>query len=99
MNLYNNGFSGGLVAIVLYPILTSLVKSRRPVLMEEDLFAIFASDAPQRPEELPGKERRLGKDRRSGNERRAKKQERDGEERRSGKDRRTAEDRRTGKGK
>ncbi len=89
MNLYNNGFSGGLVAIVLYPILTSLVKSRRPVLMEEDLFAMFASDAPQRPEELPGKERRLGKDRRSGNERRAKKQERDGEERRSGKDRRT----------
>lgn len=62
MNLYNNGFSGGLVAIVLYPILTSLVKSRRPVLMEEDLFAMFASDAPQPPEELPGKEKRSGKE-------------------------------------
>ncbi len=54
MNLYNNGFSGGLVAIVLYPVLTSLVKRRRPVLMEEDLFAMFASDDPQPPEELPG---------------------------------------------
>ncbi len=56
MNLYNNGFSGGLVAIVLYPILTSLVKRRRPVLLEEDLFAMFEQDAPQAPEELPGKE-------------------------------------------
>ena len=36
MNLYNNGFSGGLVAIVLYPM--------------------FEQDAPQAPEELPGKE-------------------------------------------
>jgi len=62
MNLYNNGFSGGLVAIVLYPILTSLVKSRRPVLVEEDLFAMFASDAPQLPEELPGKELPIEKD-------------------------------------
>ena len=61
MNLYNNGFSGGLVAIVLYPILESLAKSRRPVLMEEDLFAMFASDAPQPPEELPGRETRAGK--------------------------------------
>ena len=56
MNLYNNGFSGGLVAIVLYPILTALVRHRRPVLMEEDLFAIFAEDDPQPPEELPGRE-------------------------------------------
>ncbi len=56
MNLYNNGFSGGLVAIVLYPILTSLVKRRRPVLLEEDLFAMFEQDTPQAVEELPGKE-------------------------------------------
>lgn len=62
MNLYNNGFSGGLVAIVLYPVLESLVKRRRPVLMEEDLFAMFASDAPQHPEELPGKNARAGKE-------------------------------------
>ena len=58
MNLYNNGFSGGLVAIVLYPILTSLVERRRPVLMEEDLFAMFDSNEPQPPEDLPGRERR-----------------------------------------
>ena len=62
MNLYNNGFSGGLVAIVLYPILTSLVKRRRPVLMEEDLFAMFDEDAPQSPDELPGRERQPGVD-------------------------------------
>ncbi len=55
MNLYNNGFSGGLIAIVLYPILTALVERRRPVLMEEDLFAMFSSNAPQAPGELPGK--------------------------------------------
>lgn len=62
MNLYNNGFSGGLVAIVLYPILTSLVKRRRPVLMEEDLFAMFDEDAPQSPDELPGRERQPSED-------------------------------------
>ena len=62
MNLYNNGFSGGLVAIVLYPILTSLVKRRRPVLMEEDLFAMFDEDAPQAADELPGRERQPGED-------------------------------------
>ncbi len=52
MNLYNNGFSGGLIAIVLYPILTTLVKRRRPVLEEEDLFAMFEQVEPQDPEEL-----------------------------------------------
>ena len=97
MNLYNNGFSGGLIAIVLYPILSSLIKWRRPVLMEEDLFAMFASDAPQRPDELPGKERRLGKDRRSGKDRRVEKEAWASEERRSGKERRTGQDRRAKK--
>ncbi len=96
MNLYNNGFSGGLVAIVLYPILTALVESRRPVLLEEDLFAMFASDAPQPLEELPGKEKRLGRDRRSGAERRVGNKEWSEEDRRSGNDRRTGEDRRSG---
>ena len=52
MNLYNNGFSGGLIAIVLYPILTTLVRHRRPVLEEEDLFAMFEQAGPQDPEEL-----------------------------------------------
>ena len=102
MNLYNNGFSGGLVAIVLYPILTSLVKNRRPVLREEDLYAMFVSDAPQSPEELPGKERRLGTDRRSGKDRRSGIERRvnrlpwPGEERRSGADRRSGKERRSG---
>lgn len=52
MNLYNNGFSGGLVAIVLYPIITSLVRHRRPVLQAEDLFDVFEHDEPQRSSTL-----------------------------------------------
>ena len=97
MNLYNNGFSGGLVAIVLYPILTSVVKARRPVLTEEDLFAMFEEMKPQSPEELPPKERRLRKDRRSGRDRRVRREDWPGAERRSGKERRSGNDRRTGK--
>ncbi len=97
MNLYNNGFSGGLVAIVLYPILTSLVKRRRPVLMEEDLFAMFDEDAPQSPDELPGKERRSLEDRRSGTDRRVSQEPWTGPERRSGTDRRSGADRRADK--
>lgn len=95
MNLYNNGFSGGLVAIVLYPILISLVERRRPVLMEEDLYAMFESDVPQAPETLPGKERRAGRDRRSGGDRRTGDQAWDGGESRSGKDRQAGGDRRS----
>lgn len=97
MNLYNNGFSGGLVAIVLYPILTSLVKRRRPVLLEEDLFAMFDEDAPQSPEELPGEERQGAEDRRSGTDRRVSREPWAGPERRSGRDRRSGGDRRTEK--
>ena len=98
MNLYNNGFSGGLVAIVLYPILTSVVKRRRPVLKEADLFAMFEETAPQAPEELPSRmERRVQKDRRSGRERRVSQEAWTGVERRSGKDRRSGRDRRSGK--
>lgn len=52
MNLYNNGFCAGLVAIVLYPVLTTFVQHRRPVLIEEDLYAAFEADAPQTLEEL-----------------------------------------------
>ena len=94
MNLYNNGFSGGLVAIVLYPILESLVKSRRPVLVEEDLFAMFEEVEPQSPERLPRKERRLRLDRRSGTDRRSGGEESPGQERRSGTDRRSGAGRR-----
>ena len=95
MNLYNNGFSGGLVAIVLYPVLQSVVKRRRPVLVEEDLFAMFEEVTPQSPEELPQKERRLRKDRRSGRDRRVSQEEWPGEERRSGRERRSGKDRRS----
>ena len=35
VNLYNNGFSGGIVAIVLYPLFTEL-RHRRPSLQEAD---------------------------------------------------------------
>ena len=30
LNLYNNGFSGGLIAIVLYPTITTIIHHRRP---------------------------------------------------------------------
>lgn len=52
MNLYNNGFSGGLISIALYPVITSLLRHRRPVLQDEDLFDIFEQDAPQKTSEL-----------------------------------------------
>ena len=94
MNLYNNGFSGGLVAIVLYPILESLVKSRRPVLVEEDLFAMFEEVDPQAPEDLPSEERRWHRERRSGRDRRNGQGSWAGEERRSGRERRSGTDRR-----
>lgn len=46
INLYNNGFSGGLVAVVLYPTLTSIARHRRPVLQDEDYFELFEDDTP-----------------------------------------------------
>jgi len=52
MNLYNNGFSGGLVAIVLYPVLTALVRRRRAVVLNEDYFDVFEKDAPISEESL-----------------------------------------------
>lgn len=52
MNLYNNGFSGGLVSIVMYPVITSLFRHRRPVLQNEDLFETFEHDEPQDSSEL-----------------------------------------------
>ncbi len=52
MNLYNNGFSGGLIAIVLYPVLTALLRRRGTVIQNEDYFDVFEEDAPIRAEEL-----------------------------------------------
>jgi len=52
MNLYNNGFSGGLVAIVLYPVLTALVRRRGAVVHNEDYFDVFEKESPIAEESL-----------------------------------------------
>ena len=46
LNLYNNGFSGGLIAIVLYPTITAIVRRRRPTLQEEDYYDLFEKSEP-----------------------------------------------------
>jgi len=49
MNLYNNGFSGGLIAIVLYPTILAIARRRKPVLQEEDYFDQLEGDHPVMP--------------------------------------------------
>jgi len=49
MNLYNNGFSGGLVAIVLYPIIIAVVRHRKPTLVDQDYFDPLEHDEPVTP--------------------------------------------------
>jgi len=57
INLYNNGFSGGVIATVLYPILIALTRRRsRPVLQDEDYFDTFEHDEPIAPL-VPAEER------------------------------------------
>ncbi len=51
MNLYNNGFSGGLVAIVLYPAIMAIARHRKPVLQDEDYFDQLEQDTPIMPPE------------------------------------------------
>ncbi len=46
MNLYNNGFSGGLAAMVLYPVISAVCKQRKPVLLEDEYMDIFSSSRP-----------------------------------------------------
>lgn len=46
LNLYNNGFSGGIIAIVLYPTITAIVRHRRPKLRNEDYFDLFEESKP-----------------------------------------------------
>ena len=46
LNLYNNGFSGGLIAIVLYPTITAIVRRRRPRLRDEDYYDLFEESQP-----------------------------------------------------
>ena len=46
LNLYNNGLSGGLIAIVMYPTLTASVRHRRPKLRDADYYDLFEEDQP-----------------------------------------------------
>lgn len=52
LNLYNNGFSGGIIAIVLYPTLTAIARHRKAVLQDEDYFDIAEGDTPTPPPDL-----------------------------------------------
>ena len=49
LNLYNNGFSGGLIAIVFYPIITAIGRHRRPAIQDEEYYDQFFEDAPINP--------------------------------------------------
>ncbi|MGM9607407.1 MAG: DUF1576 domain-containing protein [Oscillospiraceae bacterium] len=51
INLYNNGFSGGLLAIVLYPIINSLAFHRRAMLQDKEYLDVFLDESPLSPEE------------------------------------------------
>ena len=46
LNLYNNGFSGGLIAIVLYPVITAVWRHRNPKLRDRDYYDLFSQDTP-----------------------------------------------------
>lgn len=46
INLYNNGFSGGLIAIVLYPILTTVFGRTKLEMQAEDYFEAYKSSPP-----------------------------------------------------
>lgn len=49
VNLYNNGYSGGLIATVLYPLLTAVIYHRWPHLRDQDYFDVTEHDEPQVP--------------------------------------------------
>lgn len=49
MNLYNNGFSGGLVAIVLYSTIIAIAQHREPTLQNEDYLALLEHEEPVTP--------------------------------------------------
>ena len=49
VNLYNNGYSGGLLAIVLFPLLTQALRHRTPELQDEDYFDNVETDKPVTP--------------------------------------------------
>jgi hypothetical protein len=56
MNLYNNGFAAGILAIVLFPTITAIAKHRKPVLQDYDYFDVFQSADPV---DVRARERRL----------------------------------------
>ena len=49
LNLYNNGFSGGLIAIVLFPVISSISRRRRQLTEDEEYYQQFSQDAPINP--------------------------------------------------
>ena len=49
INLYNNGFSGGLVAIVLYATIVAIARHRKPVIQDQDYFDPLEHDEPLVP--------------------------------------------------
>lgn len=51
LNLYNNGFSGGLITMVLYPVLTALARRRSPIVREQDYFEVIMADEQEQPED------------------------------------------------
>lgn len=46
LNLYNNGFSGGLIAIVLYPTITAIWRKGRLTLQDKDYYDLFEESEP-----------------------------------------------------
>lgn len=46
LNLYNNGFSGGIISIVFYPAITAIFRHRRPKLRDDDYYDLFEEDQP-----------------------------------------------------
>lgn len=61
LNLYNNGFSGGIISIVLFPLLTAVLRRRKPVLQDTDYFDLFEHDEPLVPMP-PAQERHSGEE-------------------------------------
>ena len=51
LNLYNNGFSGGLVSIVLYPCILTIIHHRKPELQRKEYSDTMEHDEPIIPPE------------------------------------------------
>lgn len=49
LNLYNNGFSGGLLANHLYPTIVAIARHRKPVTIEAEYFDHMEHDEPETP--------------------------------------------------